>query len=123
MFRKMPFLLMAMMLFVGVLGDWIPLFYQSVFYAMSLTIKSFIISGLPFVIFGLLFKTTTQMTHQASKWILLVIALVCSSNLLSTLVSHFVGTFAYQLDLSLKTPIEQELLKPAWDFSFSSGIK
>lgn len=83
MFFKMPFILLAIILSVGGFGHWIPPFYQSILYGISLSIKSFIIFVLPFVVFGLLFKTAVHFANRASKMILLIFAAICCSNFFS----------------------------------------
>lgn len=123
MFHKMPFILLAIIIFVGWFGHWIPPFYQSMIYGISLSIKSFIVFTLPFVIFGLLFKTATHFAHKASKMILAILFSICCSNFISTLLSYSVGTFAYHFDLSMSFPNETTALSPAWSFSFPIWIE
>jgi Na+/H+-dicarboxylate symporter len=122
MFRKMPFILLAIIFSLGLCSQWIPVSYQSIFYAISLSIKSFIIFVLPFVVFGLLFKTAVHFANKASKMILLILVAICCSNFLSTLLSYSVGTFAYQFDMSMSFPNEASALAPAWEFSFPKWI-
>lgn len=122
MFRKMPVILLAIMIVVGCLGQWIPPFYQSILYGVSLTIKSFIVFVLPFIVFGLLFKTATHFANKASKMILLILFAICCSNYFSTLLSYSVGTFTYHFDLSMSFPDEADTLLPAWNFSFPKWI-
>ncbi len=118
MFRNMPFILLAIIISIVLLGNWIPLSIQSYLYAASLTIKSLIALVLPFVIFGLLFKTTVQFAEKASKLVLLILGLICCSNFVSTMFSYSVGVFAYQFDLSMSFPDESTNLLPAWNFAF-----
>lgn len=123
MFRKMPFIMLALILIVGLCSQWIPDYYQSILYAVSLTIKSLIVFCLPFVIFGLLFRTAVNFAKKASKMILFLLAAICCSNFLSTFISYFVGTAAYQFDLSMPFPSEGVALLPAWDFSLPKWIE
>ncbi|WP_068468797.1 cation:dicarboxylate symporter family transporter [Candidatus Protochlamydia phocaeensis] len=123
MFRKMPFILLAIILCAGWMGQWLPPFYQSILYAISLSIKAVIVFILPFVVFGLLFKTAVHLANKASKMILFILAAVCCSNFLSTLLSYSVGTFAYRFDLSMSFPQEGAALLPAWNFSFPKWIE
>lgn len=122
MFRKMPFILLAIIVCVSWLSPWIPPSTQSVLYGISLSIKSFIVFVLPFVVFGLLFKTAVNFAGKASKMILWLLAVICCSNFLSTLMSYSVGTLAYRFDLSLNFPNEGIALLPAFEFSFPSWI-
>lgn len=123
MFRKMPFILLAIILSVKFVGHWIPPFYQSLLYGVSLSIKSCIVFLLPLVIFGLLFKTTVHFANRASKMIFLILIFICFSNFFSTMISYSVGTFAYHLDLSMVFPKEDASLHPLWHFSLPKWIE
>jgi Na+/H+-dicarboxylate symporter len=123
MFRKMPFILLGIILSVNLMGPWIPPFYQSLLYGLSLSIKSGIVFLLPFIVFALLFKSTVDFSNKASKIILLIIAFICCSNYFSTLLSYSVGSLAYRLDLSMNFPNEAASLMPAWNFSFPKWIE
>ena len=117
MFRKMPILLLAMIILVGISFDWLPPVCKSVLYGISLSLKSLIVFLLPFMIFGLLFKTSVQLAKNASKWILLILIAICVSNFFSTMVSYLIGTVAYQFDLSMAIPTESVSLIPLGNFS------
>lgn len=117
MFRKMPVVLLAMIALIAVSYSWIPLVCQSILYGVSLSLKSMIVFVLPFLIFGLLFKTSVQLAQNASKWILLILFAICLSNFTSTMLSYVVGTFAYQFDLSMPVPLEEASLAPIGNFS------
>ncbi len=118
----MPFLLLALIALAGIVNPYLPLALKSVFYAVSLSLKSIIIFILPFLIFGLLFKTAVQLSKQASKIVLLILAAICLSNFLSTMLSYTVGSFAYHFDLSLSSIPEGAELAPAWSFTFPKLI-
>ena len=122
MFRKMPFVLLGMIIVVGVAYPWISPTSQSVLYGISLSLKSLIVFTLPFLIFGLLFKTAVQLSKSASKWILLILVSICLSNCISTLLSYTVGSFAYQFDLTMSLPEETLSLVPIGDFSLPKVI-
>jgi Na+/H+-dicarboxylate symporter len=114
MFRKMPIFLIALILLLLAVDNYLPHEVKAFLYAVSLTIKSFIITLLPVIIFGLLFKVMTQLAKQATKIILLILALVCCSNFLSTFISHYVGMWVYHFDLSLIQPKGGDELEPLW---------
>lgn len=117
MFRKMPFILLALIAFAIFADSWLPVQMKSILYALSLTLKSTIVFFLPFLIFGLLFKTAAQLAKKASKVVLFLLLAVCASNFLSTLISYSVGHFAYQFELSVALPQEGISLLPAWTFT------
>lgn len=116
MFRKMPFILLALMIVMGLLHSWIPESVQSMLYGMSLSIKSLIVFNLPFIIFGLLFKTTVGFARNASKMILAILVAICLSNFLSTMISYSVGRVAYTFDLTMPFPGAGDELQPSWVF-------
>ena len=122
MFRKMPFILLALMIFVGVAHPWIPLEVQSVLYGVSLSLKSLIVFSLPLIIFGLLFKTAVGLAQKASKMILGIVVAICISNFFSTLLSYSVGRIAYGFDLSMPFPMEGAELHPAWSIALPQWI-
>lgn len=122
MFRKMPFILVVIISSVLLIGDWIPLPLQSILYALSLSIKSCIVFLLPLVVFGLLFQTAVSFANKASKMFLMILTLVCCSNFLSTVLNYSVGSFAYQLDLSMRFPNEEISLIPMWTLSLPKLI-
>jgi len=122
MFRKMPFILLAMIIFASIAHSWLPLSLKSTLYAVSLSLKSVIVFVLPFLIFGLLFKTAVQLAKKASKMILFLLLAVCVSNFLSTLLSYTVGQLVYRFDLSMTFPNEAISLLPAWQLTFPKWV-
>ena len=87
MFSKMPVLLVGLIAFAVSAYSWIPLTALQTFYAISLTLKSLIAFVLPLIIFSLLYKTAAHLSKKASFMVLGLIALVCTSNYLSTMIS------------------------------------
>ncbi len=122
MFRKMPFVLILVIAIVLGLGPFISHQAKEILYAISLTIKSFIIFLLPFVIFGLLFKTMVGLARRATLVVLVVLTCVCLANFISPFLSHYVGQWVYHFDLSLVKPNRENALLPAWSWGFPSLI-
>jgi len=116
MFRKIPFILIAMILAIVLLGQFIPIEIKQLLYTVSLSIKSIIIFTLPMIIFGLLFKTAVNLASSATRVIILILLTVCLSNFISTLFSHGVGTWVYEFNLSLMLPKETKSLEVLWNF-------
>ena len=114
MFRKMPFLLLITILGIMLVNPFLPLEIKQQFYAISLSIKSLIIFLLPIIIFSLLFKTMMALSRGATAVIALILVCVCCSNALSTFLSHYVGEWIYQFDLTIVKPNEAQSLTPAW---------
>lgn len=122
MFRKMPFILLAIIIALSLLDSVLPLGIKSLLYAISLSIKSLIIFLLPMIIFALLFKTAVQLSNQATKVILFILAAVCCSNFVSTFLSHYVGVWIYHMDLSVMLPQNTQNLLPTWTFALPKLI-
>ncbi len=123
MFKKMPFFLLALISAATFLDTWIPLNIKQILYAVSLSLKSVIVFALPFLIFGLLFKTAISFTKTASKIILTLLGAICLSNFVSTLISYGVGKIAYQLDFSMQQIASgASSLEPAWSWGLPSLI-
>jgi len=122
MFHKMPFILIGLFLAIGIAHPWIPDGVQSILYGISLSIKSIIVFFLPVIIFGLLFKTATLFSKQATKTIGLIFIAICLSNFLSTMISYSIGKIACQLDLSMAMPSNDLALTPAFSIDFPKWI-
>lgn len=116
MFRKLPIVLIFIIAVVLWLGPSFSLQAKQVLYALSLSIKSGIIFLLPFIIFALLYKTAVGLAHRATAIIAGILICVCCSNFLSTFLSHYVGVWIYQLDLSFVFPKEDQGLTAAWSW-------
>ncbi len=119
----MPFVLIFVIAGILLLNPYLSYEAKQVFYAISLTIKSLIIFLLPFIIFGLLFKTMVALARRATWVVLLILLCVCSSNVFSTFLSHYIGEWVYHFDLSLVKPNSTQTLLPAWSFNFPKLIE
>lgn len=123
MFRKMPFVLAAIIVAVILFSNFIPLQAKSIIYALSLSIKSIIIFLLPMIIFGLLFNATLKLASNATRIISLIIVGVCVSNYIATFFSHFVGQWVYGFNLSLIVPKALTELQPYWTLELPKLIQ
>ena len=117
MFRKMPFILVAILFAIILLDPLLPLFFKQCLYSISLSIKSVIVLLLQFIIFGLLFKAAVLLSKGATKIIGLILILVCCSNFISTFLSHYVGIWIYHFDMSMIAPKESQNLPPLWSLN------
>lgn len=122
MFRKMPVILLALIVVIFLFHSSIPDSAKSFIYAVSLSVKSVIIFSLPVIIFMILFKTISQLSRGATKIILFILLGVCCSNFISTMISYQIGSAIYQLDLSIASPQEDGGLIPAWSFTLPKLI-
>ena len=122
MFRKMPFVLMAIIAAVILLDPFISLTLKQGLYAISLSIKAAIVLLLPLIIFGLLFKATVTLSSGATRIIGMILVLACCSNFISTFLSHYVGIWIYHFDLSMISPKETSGLDPLWSLTLPKLI-
>ncbi len=117
MARKLPIIFFGLIALVWLTYQWMPPIFQSILYGISLSIKSVIVFLLPFLIFGLLFKTSVYLAKKATKWILFLVAAICLSNFFTTMLSYLVGNIAYQFDLSITLPSPGSALVPLGNIS------
>lgn len=122
MFRKMPFILLVIILAIVLLDRFIPLDIKQFLYAVSLSIKAIIVLMLPLIIFGLLFKAAVILANNATKIIGIILVAVCCSNFISTFLSHYVGKYVYSFDLSMILPKELFHLEPLWNLNLPKLI-
>lgn len=117
MLKKTPFVLLILMIVIGFIHSWIPLPIQSMLYGISLSIKSIIMFFLPVIIFSLLFKTSSGLTHNASKIVFTLLLAVCLSNFISTMLSYCVGHWIYGFNWSMSFPESLSELPPRHFFT------
>ncbi|MCC2667380.1 MAG: Sodium:dicarboxylate symporter family protein [Gammaproteobacteria bacterium] len=123
MFRKMPFILGALIIASVLLDQLMPLELKQALYALSLSIKSFIVFLLPVIIFGLLFRALTTLSQSATWVIGLILACVCVSNFMSTFFSHYVGIWVYRFDHTLLLPDQTQGLQALWSWELPRLIE
>lgn len=122
LFRKMPVLLGFIIVLVIGLGNKIPLETAQMLYGVSLSIKSFIIFILPFLIFSLLFNASINLAQDASKVILMIILGVIASNFLTTSLASIVGKWVYSFDMNIVRPDDASGIEGNKYFQFPSVI-
>jgi Na+/H+-dicarboxylate symporter len=122
MLKKTPILLVAIILVLIAINGFLPYELKQFLYAFSLTIKSVIVFALPFIIFGLLFKTSVSLSKNATKLIGIILLMVCSSNFLTTWLSHYVGSWIFGFDFSLIIPAQENQFLPLWEFALPKLI-
>lgn len=117
MFRKMPLTLLLLLGGILLLNPYLSLLVKQLLYSISLSIKSGVLFLVPLMIFGLLFTSVVRLAGQASQLLVVTIALVCCSNLLSTLISGWIGTQLYPWIHQLPMiPQMMDGLVPLWSF-------
>lgn len=91
---KLLITLVAILLGVSFFGDNIPLYYQELFYGISIFLKQVLLFTIPFVIFSYIFFSLTSQGEGALAFIAKLIVLVYCSNLTAIMLSYGVSSFA-----------------------------
>ena len=124
MFKKLPLVLVAIIIASIVLNSVIPTTAKQIMYACSLTTKSVVLFLLPFIIFGLLFKTFAKLAGNALSVIYLIFGSLCISNFVNTFLTHYLGSLFYFFDFKVGAPIVVESpLVPYFVFELPTIIK
>ncbi|NRB10136.1 MAG: cation:dicarboxylase symporter family transporter [Rickettsiaceae bacterium] len=122
MFYKIPVILVAIIIAVICLDPILPFIIKQILYSISSTIKEMIVFLLPLVILSLLFKAAVMLSKNATKIISVILILVCISNFTVTFLSHYVGVWVYNFDLSILKPANLGELVPLWIIEFPKLI-
>jgi|SRR5579862_6529010 len=122
MFRKMPFILLAVIACAALASPYLSASCKSVLFGISLSIKSIIIFTLPFLIFGLMFKTAVNIARKATKMILWLLAAVVGSSFVALLMSYCIGSYTFGMHLSMIAPQAAGSLQPIWALSLPKWI-
>mgnify|MGYP003334485845 CR=1 FL=1 len=122
MLRKMPFILVMVVVSFWILDPFIPVLLKEIFFSVSLTLKQFILFLLPFLIFFLLFKASAQLAKNATWIAVSIIFLVCCSNFLAAFLAHYVGDIAYSLVDKMPLLDSESSIKPLWSIDLPSIV-
>ncbi|MBN8512142.1 MAG: dicarboxylate/amino acid:cation symporter [Rickettsiales bacterium] len=122
MFRQMPFIMIIIIIACIIIDFFAPLIIKQFLYSISMTIKGIIVMLLPIIISLLLFKTMVGLARKATKMVVLLLVVVCSSSLTATFLSRFLGEAIYGFSFSMLKPSETEGLTSLWKINFPSLI-
>jgi Na+/H+-dicarboxylate symporter len=116
-------------IFIALLcGSFLPESLQSTFYALSLTLKNFLLFLLPIVIFSCVFSCLLAFRgRKAISLMVGIFVVVCISNYLSTLIAYGVGSLGLINLSAFATATGEHLnhsndLLPLWSFEFPQWI-
>lgn len=124
MLRKLPIVLILVIILSVLLNSTIPLTAKQVIFACSLTVKSVVLFLLPFIIFGLLFRTFVKLADHALKVIILIFGCLCISNFINTFITHYVGSLFYYFNLNIGEKIAAtDPLVPYFSFELPKIIE
>ncbi|GHU12145.1 sodium:proton antiporter [Alphaproteobacteria bacterium] len=122
--KNLPLVLIVVIIASIFLHPIIPYDVKSIIYALSLTIKSIVLCVLPFIIFGLLFKTLVKLSNHAVSVLFLIFGTLCASNFFNTFVACNIGSLLYHFDFDLGGVIGSEsTLEPYFMFLIPNIIK
>ncbi|MDR2603486.1 MAG: cation:dicarboxylase symporter family transporter [Puniceicoccales bacterium] len=120
--KKIPFVLVSLVVFALIGGKVLPLSVLRLFLAISVTLQSVIVFALPALIFCLIFSTFQRFGKNASKIFIVALILLCCSNFLATYMSHFIGEIIHGMDLSLVQISANSELTPSFNFKLPKII-
>ena len=121
---KLPLILLVVICGAVLVSPHIPVTGQSFAYALSLTIKEVLLFLLPIIIFALIFSSIVRLKNGALRLIILLLPLICISNLITTWTSYFFGNFIIaHSELTLVKDIAQNTLQPLWTCSLPRLIQ
>lgn len=114
----LPLQLLSIIALVMLFGDYVPMEAKSIFYAISLTMKEVLLFVMPFIIFSYIFSCIVELENRVLLFVVLLLALVCLSNFVSSMIAYQVGKVALaHLNIAmdhLPPPLDSVL--PTWIF-------
>lgn len=123
MAKRMPFVLLAVIVCVVFLENYMSINVKEILYGISLSIKNAIMFILPFIIFSLLFKSAYTLSSSASKIIVFLIIAICLSNAFNVLLAGVIGIGVYSIDFSFISPDSLNSLSTSFQITFPQIIK
>lgn len=120
---RIPLILAATLILPIFFGAQIPLEIKSVFYALSLSIKTVLEFVLPFIIFSFVFYCLSNLQKGALFFVFLLISCVFISNFTALMVGYSSGYIGLNLLHFTATEINSsQQLIPAWQFHLNKLI-
>lgn len=113
----LPALLLTEILFALTLGDIVPNDIKSLFLSISLTLKSILLSVLPFIIFSYVMGSMSELKQGAFSFVILAFAMVVTSNFVLTSFAGLIGYLTLPHIALAQTVLPSHELVPLWDFS------
>ncbi len=104
----LPIIFISALLFSILFESKLPLRFEQIAYALSLTIKDLLIFFLPFVIFSLVFSSISRLGAKAMKYIIIIIPLICCSNFMNTMLSYATSNIFLRGDWNLSNVTQQD---------------
>ncbi len=117
-----PLILLISIISACVLSRYISEYYLSLFYSLSMTIKSFIIFCLPVIIISSVYSSISNM-HGSSLIILpAVIIFICCSNYIHVSSASFLARAFLDSSFDISSNLTTSNVELLWDFNFPKVI-
>ncbi len=116
--------LLLIFAFALILGPYIPVFYKSLVFSVSSSMKEMLVFILPFVIFSCLFHSLMANRGLAFKFVFTLVLMVCISNFVSIIASFFIAKVGLSF-VSMAVDKSQEIqnvLNLLWSFKLPSLV-
>lgn len=103
-------------------GQLLPEHIKSLFLAISITIKGFLIFVLPFIVFSFAFYSFSQLKGGVIVFTILLLILICISNFTAVMSTYFIGINFAELIIANQTNIQPSKaeLEPLFTINFPS---
>lgn len=113
---RLPVMLVAIIIFAAVAGPLMSTQVQSFLYAVSLSLKELLVFVLPLIVFSLILSSIVHLKQGAIRLILLLIPMICLSNMISIWIGYFGGdVIVHRAGLSVVADISTASLEPMWN--------
>ena len=123
-FTSLPFLLILMVLFIVLFGNYLPLAFKEFALSLSLLCKEIIIFILPFIIFSFVVSGLMEFQSESFKLVAILIPLVCLSNFAGLWVSYGLSSPVLNNSIiSISQLKPMQVLSPSFEFHLPSIIK
>ena len=121
---NLPIQLLMIIVLVVLFGDYVPTAAKSMLYAISLTLKEILLFVMPFIIFSFIFSCIVELENKVVLFVILLLAGVCLSNFISSMISYQVGQLALaHLNIAMDhLPPPMDSIVPTWNFSLPGWV-
>ena len=117
---KLPIIILAIVISVGLFGDLVDEQIKAHLYAVSITIQKMLVCVLPLVIFSFLFNSVQNIGKGSLRVIFLIVFFVCMSNFFSTILAYFISLLSISDNvISSVQSNEVQHLEVAWELSLT----
>lgn len=105
-----------------IIQPYLPIAFQEILYALSLTIKEIFLFILPLIIFTFLFRMILELHIKAIGLLLILLILITSSNFITIILSYFISATFLPVVATQSITTDALHLRPYWLIEFPKLI-